>query len=230
MFFLRRRKPFLLAADAVIKLKKHGVRALTVQVGVKCRIAKRPKPAREPQVVIVKVDDEISLEDLDMWCVYPPEACVPVLHNPYVYDERCLQTFERVREAGFPQVAKHLISVPIELVCTLRPEQFEKRGVLAERGVEVQNALAKDRKPQHVMPIGLLPELKPEPVHFQTTRDFLQRSNFAQFAPSLQAVPINRVEMLGPEDFGLLRIPNWVGMFIQRTLKAANSPEHFTLF
>jgi hypothetical protein len=220
----------LLAADAVLRLKKHGVKAITVQVGVKRRSSRRPKPVREPQMVVVEVEDSDKLADLELWAVYPAGTRAPELHNPYVFDERCLTTFARVREAGFTQAAKRLISLPIEVVGKLRPDEFEKRGVPHETGVAVQNALAKDRLKKNVKPIGTTEVPQPQPTIYQTTRDFLAVSNFTNFAPSLQSVPINRVELLGPEDFGLLRIPNWVGVFIQRTLQAAKSPEHFTLF
>jgi hypothetical protein len=181
-------------------------------------------------MVVVEVEDSDKLASLELWTVYPPDSHVPTLHNPYVFDDRCLTTFQRVREAGFMNIAKRLISLPIDMVDKLRPEEFEKRGVPPALGVDVQNALARDRKNKHVKPIGLVDIPQPQPTHYQTTQDFLASSNFTNFAPALQSVPINRVELLGPDDFSLLRIPNWVGVFIQRTLQAAKSPEPFSLF
>jgi hypothetical protein len=222
-----------MAAAACVSFSKKGLDVESIAVGRRFRRRNRRHPEDQPRIVVVEVKDSPKL------AAFESEACairsvddLPKLHSPHVFGPSCLATFRFVRKAGFPDVAKMLISVPIESLGKVPPSEFEKLGVSQTVGATLQKKL-KTYTPPRPTPIGPPPPATHDAktTKFRTVDEFLHLTEgFTHVENRFKSMPIHQFQKLGRDDFGTLGVSCMVGLFMQNMIKTAKNPKPFSLF
>ena len=222
-----------MAAAACSAFSKKGLEIESIAVGRRFRRRPRRNSEEQPRMVVVQVkySAKLASADLDAYTVYNSDD-VPKLHNPHVFGPSCLATYRFVRMVGFPDVAKMLISVPIEALGNFPTIEFEKLGVSQSVGETLKQKLKKYTPPRPD-PIG-----PPQPaVHdakspkFRTVDEFLHvAEGFAHVENRFKSMPIHQFQKLNQQDFESLGVSCVVGLFMQNMIKSARQPKPFSLF
>jgi hypothetical protein len=128
-----------MAAGVVSRLTKRGIRVKSIQVGAEHR--RRPKP-KQHRIVVAEVMHSPCLSEFESetFAIHSTED-LPKLHNPSVFSESCLATYDFACKAGFKNSAHLLISVPIPCLAKLKAENFEKLGMPHSTGLALQERL-----------------------------------------------------------------------------------------
>lgn len=226
-------RPFLMAAAACSSFSKKGVEIESVAVGRRFRRRNRRNSEDQPRLVVVKVKDgpKIAAFESETCAIHSAED-IPELHNPHVFGPSCLATFRFVRKAGFPDVAKMLISVPIESLGKVPPTEFEKLGVSPSVGATLQKKLQTYTPPRPI-PIGppLPATYDSKASKFRTVDEFLHvAGGFTHVENRFKSMPIHQFQKLSQTDFGTLGVSCVIGLFMQNMIKSARHPKSFSLF
>jgi hypothetical protein len=225
-----------MASAVFLKFTKRGVDIESIAVGRKFRRRPRRNPEEQPRLVVVEVRHGSQMSSFDKeTCAIHSSDNYPKLHSPHVFGASCLETFRFVRKAGFPDAAKLLIAIPIEVLGNLPLLGFEKLGVAPSLGADLQQLL-RDRQPAKtslVKPIGPAapPPNAAQAPTFRTVDEFLRvAEGFTHFENPFRSMPIGQFQALSQSDFQQLRVSCVVGLFMQNMIRRAQDPKPFSLF
>lgn len=223
-----------MAAAVFLKFSKRGVEIESIAVGRKFRRRPRRNPEEQPRLVVVQVQNTSPLATFDNeTCAIHSSDNYPKLHSPHVFSTSCLKTFKFVRKAGFPDAAKMLIAIPIEVFGNLPLHGFEKLGVTRSIGAKLQKLLNDLQPAKLVQPIGppAPPTNDAQAPTFRTVDEFLRVvEGFTHFENPFLSMPIGQFQKLSQSDFQQLRVSCLVGLFMQNMIRRAQDPKPFSLF